>query len=100
MFYVKSLILRLLCGKGDKGPDVDLIGPLGVIYKILPYPAAGGCRALGVIYQTIDGLTSQPSGDKEGQYIRLHVNEIKGEQGGIKCANRRTGFIDSEGSHR
>ena len=22
------------------------------------------------------------------------------EQGGIKCANRRTGFIDSEGSHR
>ena len=25
---------------------------------------------------------------------------IDGEQGGIKCANRRTGFIDSEGSHR
>ena len=22
------------------------------------------------------------------------------DQGGIKCANRRTGFIDSEGSHR
>ena len=79
MFHDKGLVFKLLCGKGDKGPDVDLIGPLGVIYKILPYPAAGGCRALGVIYQTIDGLTSQPSGDKEGQYIRLHVDEIKGE---------------------
>ena len=30
----------------------------------------------------------------------LALHEVGFKQGGIKCGNRGTGFLDSEGSHR
>ena len=36
---------------------------------------------------------------REG-WARVLIFDIKGNQGGINCANRQTGFIDSKGSHQ
>ena len=41
--------------------------------------------------------------DKHNDFKDKHYKDKDGkvpDQGGIKCANRRTRFIDSEGSHR
>ena len=39
---------------------------------------------------------SETEQKQHGQNTKQHTCD----QGGIKCANRQTGFIDSEGSHR
>jgi len=59
----------------------------------------------------IDGNHGEEHGDQAlGDQLIILERNYQGDrctewhrrltQGGIKCANRRTGFIDSEGSHR
>ena len=57
--------------------------------------------------QPIENLSKTYSGDphlgqtKLNGLLLLTIHGVlSGHQGGIKCANRRTGFIDSEGSHQ
>ena len=57
--------------------------------------------------QPIENLSKTYSGDphlgqtKLNGLLLLTIHGVlSGHQGGIKCANRQTGFIDSEGSHR
>ena len=57
---------------------------------------------------TILETESQVQGERKGT-MRCHVVAVtviimttmnNHDQGGIKCGNRGTGFLDSEGSHR
>ena len=52
------------------------------------------CNLLPMIYSSAKGAIFS--------YIFIISSSLSlpSDQGGIKCANRRTGFIDSEGSHR
>ena len=47
-------------------------------------------------------LSQDSTGSHQTHHVELHLvkkSKIRACQGGIKCANRRTGLIDSEGPH-
>ena len=76
----------------EEGPKEDVVDPqVDPALHVLPHDVSGGGR-----YRYV------PIGRAQVLLKELHCEGLVNRlgQGGIKCGNRGTGFLDSEGSHQ